>query len=378
MQGRGHEITVLTCQPRYNLADPLGHQSYPEVAKEDSIRVIRVKTLPHHKVNFLVRGLSQILLPTLFIRKIRKHGPDAFDAVIVYSPPLPLWRVGAWLKKRTQARFILNIQDIFPQNAIDLGALSNPALIRLFERMETKAYQAADKIVVHSQGNQTYLTSRKQVPRNKVQVVHNWIDLPPLPPRAEGRTSFRKQMGLEDRFVFFFGGVIGPSQGLDLIVQAAKQLQNIPEIALLIVGDGTEKKRLEDLVARFTLDNVLLKPFVAKPVYQQLLKEMDLGLISLTSKNKTPVVPGKMLGYMAASVPCLALLNAESDGHEIIKAAECGYSGIHGDVDTVSALMRQCYEQRERLPRMGQNGYDYARKHFSQEVCVDQLEAMLG
>jgi len=125
------------------------------------------------------------------------------------------------------------------------------------------------------------------------------------------------------------------------------------------------------------LENVIFHPFVSKGEYAQLLSEIDVGLVCLTSKNKTPVVPGKILGYMAAKIPVLAFLNRESDGHEIIREARCGYSAVSNNSQKAAEMILKIYSERHNLREMGLNGYRYAAANFSKKACVDKLESLL-
>ena len=70
---RGHSVTVITTWPEYNLDQSLVRQDFAELENEAGIRVIRVKTLPHHNVNYLVRGLSQLLMPVQFLMRLKRY-----------------------------------------------------------------------------------------------------------------------------------------------------------------------------------------------------------------------------------------------------------------------------------------------------------------
>nr|HPJ72862.1 glycosyltransferase family 4 protein [bacterium] len=154
---RGCEVCVLTSSPRYNLAQwPLAGRKrlfYRETA--DGIEVIRTHTLPIHNVGHLRRGLGQVFLPAIFslpTPAIRRP-----DATVVYSPPLTLG-LAAWAVKVSRGTpFIFNVQDIFPQNAVDLGALRNPRIIAAFRAIERFVYRHADAVTVHSNANRNVL-----------------------------------------------------------------------------------------------------------------------------------------------------------------------------------------------------------------------------
>ncbi|MBF0555807.1 MAG: glycosyltransferase family 4 protein [Nitrospirae bacterium] len=370
---RGYNVMVATVYPQHNLSQDIGRPFYEPVTNENGIKVLRIKTLPSHMVNYIVRGISYIVLPHIFFLNIRRYFREKIDTAIVYSPPLSLSIVGSKLKKVCGAKFILNVQDIFPQNAIDLGILKNNFAIKYFLHMERNAYSEADSIAVHSDSNAAFLSRNKKVQQDRVAIIHNWIDITPYE-KAKRTGRFRKLMGLEDKFVLLFAGVIGPSQGLDLLIEAADRLRHLPDIRILIVGDGMEKERLKKKAAHLT--NVIFWPFVSKEEYPELVKDADVGVVCLSSMNKTPVVPGKILGYMAASVPIVAFLNKESDGHEIIRSASCGYSEISDDPSKAAELLCKVYSDRDTLRQLGDNGFRYASMSFTRKKCIDKLEEL--
>lgn len=368
---RDFQVTVITGWPQYNLASDL-QQMMTEDITESGVRVIRIKHLPHHCVHFVIRGISQLILPYLFIRKIKKYVTTKIDAVIVYSPPLPLAFVGKWIQKKYHAKFILNVQDLFPQNAIDLDILRNKWLIKFFFWMEKISYYNADIIAVHSEGNKTQLAAHYSDIKRKFTVMHNWVDVD-AHQATQSNQNFRDLFNLHDKFVFVFAGIVGPSQHLSALIAVAEKLQHIPDICFLIVGDGADKEKLQTMVAQLNLQNVLFKPFINRAVYPNLLKACNVGFVSLSAKNKTPVVPGKILGYMAAGLPVLAFLHQESDGHTIIEAAQCGYAVVSDDITRLVAVITQMYQQKERCAALGESGLCYAKTHFSKETCVDRI-----
>ena len=143
----------------------------------------------------------------------------------------------------------------------------------------------------------------------------------------------------------------------------------------LLLGDGTEKAKLETKVKEYNLDNVQFGDFIAPQEYAALLKEVDAGLMSLEKNCKTPTIPGKFFGFAAASRPVLAFLNCESEGHRVIKEAQCGYSMVPDDPHTGALLVRKMYNEKgPRLDQLGANGYTYVGTHFSKEACIDKFE----
>ncbi len=373
---RSYNVTVVTYWPRYNLSSDAKKNKIKVLSIENSVQVIRVKTPPHHNVNFIIRGISELISPFLFWMKIKKLIKQRVDAVIVYISPLPLALVGNKIKKKYGSRYLLNVQDIFPKNAIDLGIIKNRLLVKFLEYIEKKAYNCADKITSHTESSRKFLIKEKQIPSDKISIVHNWVDLNPYI-NARETDLFRKKYGLEGKFIFLFAGIIGPAQGLDLIVKVANELKKMSDICILFVGDGSEKNILLKMVDLCGLKNVVFKDFVSIEEYPNLVKSADVGLVCLSNRNKTSMYPGKILGYMAASIPVVAFLNSQSDGHHIIREAKCGYSMLSNDYSKAAELIMKVYNEKKKLEQFGRNGFEYAEAHFSKKASIDKLEKLI-
>jgi len=374
LNNRNHQVTVITTWPEYNLDQNLAQRSFSEIEVENGITILRVKTLPHHNINYLIRGVAQLFMPVQFLWKLRQHQIKS-DALIVYSPPLPLALVGCWLGRK-KSRFALNIQDLFPQNAIDLGILTSPLQIRFFSALERIAYSSADVVTVHSDGN--YKTVLQQHPNlgEKLRILHNWVDVEHHQTNIP-HIDYRSKWKIKQKHIAVFAGVIGPSQYLELLLYIATQMQDNAELLFLFVGDGMEKEKLQKLAREKSLKNVRFEGFVSREEYPDLLRICSIGLVCLSPKNQTPVVPGKLLGYMAAGLPVAAFLQYSSDGHGLVKSAGCGFSVDSADKDACVQAMQGLMSKSSNFAELGQKGKFYAIKNFSKEFCVSKLESML-
>ena len=378
LDSRGHKVTVLTSWPGYNMDPTVAGPRYKFDTTERNVRVLRIKTLPHHNVNYLLRGVAQLTMPIIFwfaavffIRRI--------DSIIVYSPPLPLGLLGTWLKRRGRT-FFLNVQDLFPQNAIDLGILRNSGLIKFFSWMERKVYKDADSISLHSDGNKKLVTARHPDTASKLALIHNWIDVDSHS-RLVSETDtgyFKEKFNLAGKTVAIFAGVIGPSQNMDMLVRLASEMKDFDDLVFLFVGDGVAKKQAMQLNRDIGNTNVVFADFVNREKFPSLLNACDIGLVSLSPSNKTPVVPGKLLGYMAAAMPVAAFLQKSSDAHKIIKESACGVSADSADFESCVEALRSLMLSQKKFHSLGRRGQKYAIQHFSKNECVNLIENQLG
>ena len=129
---------------------------------------------------------------------------------MVYSPPLPLALVGSWLR-RAGTTTVLNIQDVFPQNAIDLGILNSAVQIKFFRFIEKLSYRTNTFVTVHSEGNRQLLLKTHPEIASKLRLLHNWVDIDHHDV-AQTRVDFKAKWSISQRYVAVFAGVMGPSQ----------------------------------------------------------------------------------------------------------------------------------------------------------------------
>jgi glycosyltransferase involved in cell wall biosynthesis len=354
----GHRVTVITTAPRYNLAQHAAPT--PRVSVESGVTVIRVPSALLHNVGPLLKALGQVWLPLPIAARGMTLRP-AIDGVIVYTPPLTLNLAGVRIARAHGAKLVLNVQDLFPQNAIDLGVLKNRTAIALFRQLERYGYRQADRIVVHSEGNRDWLAAAGW--ERKVSVIPNWFDFTPIR-RQHGREAL-VELGLPNLFTVFFGGVMGYAQDLDVILDAAAQVKGNPAIQFLLVGDGVERANAEKRAATLGCDNVHFRAFVTPEAYRRILSSVDVGLVTLRASMNTPVVPNKLLSFLAAGLPVVTALNSVSDGRRIVEESGAGFNVPAGDGVALGEAVRSLASNSGLARDCGARGRSYGLSHFS-------------
>jgi glycosyltransferase involved in cell wall biosynthesis len=377
---RGHEVTVLTSMPGYHALGPLEKYKGKKRIREDmdGMEVVRVATpqLPRHLL--VGRALWQFGGALAFF--LSGLALPSHDVAIVYSPPLPLGLTAWGLKKLRGIPFILNVQDLFPQSIIDLGLLRNRWLIRLFEGMERFVYARADATTVHSEGNRQHVARKLGIEKaEKVRVIPNWVDTRFIQPGPR-INWFREEHSLGNAFIASFAGVLGYSQDLDIVLEAACILKDEnpqSDILFLIVGDGVERPRLEAKAQQMGLDNVRFLPMQPREKYPAVLHASDIGLVTLHAEVRTPVVPSKILSIMAAGRPVVAAMNLDGDGPRLIAEARCGLCVPPEDPRALAQAVLKLYHDPSLREELGRNGRRYAEEHLSLEACSGRYEELL-
>ena len=162
------------------------------------------------------------------------------DAVIAMSPPLTLGLTGRLVATLRRAPLVFNIQDVFPDAAIETGAITNRRIIAAARWLERISYRSADAVTVLSSDLADNVRAKlPDAMQARVHEIPNFVDTDAIVP-ADRLTGYREECGLGDGPVVLYGGNVGFSQSLDLVLAAARAL---PDVMFLINGDGAARCR---------------------------------------------------------------------------------------------------------------------------------------
>lgn len=344
------------------------------VDEESGVRVLRVRTPPLKGSGKVARAINEWRLP----QRIWREGRELFrdhpcDLIVFYSPTIFFGPLVARLRRLWSCPSYLILRDIFPAWAVDAGILRADSLaVRYFRRKELQQYAAADVIGVQSPANLKYFEERGWAGRYRLEVLYNWATL-----NEEGLspTDYRTRWGLEDKIVFFFGGNLGVARDLAGLVRLARAFRDDGAVYFQLVGDGAERQMLESLILENKLDNISIRPPVGQWDYLGMLHEFDVGLISLDRSLKTQNFPGKMFGYLYASMPILASVNPGNDLKTILEEHDAGLVFINGEDDKLLEGARRLARDGELRERLGRNGRALLERRFSVARAAQRILA---
>jgi colanic acid biosynthesis glycosyl transferase WcaI len=375
LKEQGHEVTVLTGYPRYNVkVVPERYRRglwMRETVDDVPVWRVRIPNLP--RGSKIARGVQHLIFG-LWLTALNCFAPRA-DIVLVFSPPLPLPWLICLLGQVQRIPVVINIQDLFPRQAVELGMLSNLVLIRLFEGMERQMHRLAAAVTVHSPGNRQHVIQRGGPPE-RVHVVYNWVNTERVRP-GQRDNDFARRHGLLGPFVVSYAGTMGWAQDMQTIIDGAARLRDHSDIRFLLVGNGVEKQNAQARSIKLELDNIVWLPIQPWSVYPEVLAASDVSLINLHPELRTPVVPSKLLSIMAAARPVVASLPHDSDARQIIAQAGCGICVDAGDSEALADALLKLHADRELAREMGRRGRAYVVEHFSRQVCTRRMESVL-
>lgn len=360
----GHNVFIVSpAERRYGAPSRL--------IEANGIKILKVKTLNLQKTNIIEKGIGTILLQFQYLKAIQKFlDNEKFDLVLYTTPPITFTKVIKRLKDRDDAQTYLLLKDIFPQNAVDLGAIRNGGLLhRYFIRKEKALYAVSDHIGCMSPANVSYILSHNpQLNPAIVEVCPNSIELQGLSIDEEKKKDIRSKYGIahSDK-VFIYGGNLGKPQGLDFLTKVIEANQSLKHCFFLIVGTGTEYNRIKSWFELKKPANALLLPGLPKAEYDMLLQASDVGLIFLDKRFTIPNFPSRLLPYLEFKMPVIAATDASTDIGRIAEENGFGFSVLSGDLKKMNQHINNLVESQELMETMGRRGYEFLLNNYTVE-----------
>jgi glycosyltransferase involved in cell wall biosynthesis len=374
LQGRGHEVEVLTGLPNYpsgSFYDGYGLGG-PWLERLESLSVWRVPVVSRGRkrnwrlaLNYASFALSAMTLGPIRLRR-------RYDAVLVFQPsPVTTAVPGLVMGKLRRTPVLLWIQDLWPDTLVAVGMSPRSVLVRMAGLLSRQIHGACDRLLVQSQAYIPPLEATG-IDLARIGYLPNWAeDLY----RPLERSLVADPMPGIAGFRVVFAGNIGSAQSFETVIEAAERLRKAVDIHWVIVGDGNMaawlKKEIERRALQATVHLFGWQPVERMPVF---FAHADALLATL---RPDPVfgltIPSKLQTYIACGKPVVAALNGE--GAALLRSSGAGVVGPPGDsavlADSVLTLYKMTPEARAE---MGASGRAYYERHFARDRLLDKLE----
>lgn len=368
----GHQVTVITGFPNH----PTGiirpeYRGY-RVKREnvDGIDVLRTWVYVTPNKGFAKRILNflSFFVSSLFFGATRTDRPD----VVIGTSPQFFSAVSAYLLSVVKSvPFIFEVRDIWPQSAIELGALRNRLAIRFLEWLENLLYRKARLIVGVAESTRDYLLA-KGIPSDRIAIIPNGVDVEFL----TFERTITMPSELENKFIVSYIGTHGMSHALDVVLRAAKQLESDPKIHFLFVGEGAEKDNLLELAQKLELRNVSFLPEQPRESLIGFYKRSDVSLVPL---KKLPifskVLPSKLFELMGTGTAIIC--SVEGEAADLVKSANAGLAIEPENTEALVAAITQLKTNPELLTRFRESGRRFVfEKYLRSNLAESYLQSI--
>ena len=280
---------------------------------------------------------------------IRDTQPDLIHAHSPVLNALP----SLWVGRRRRLPVVYEMRASWEDAAVDHGTTVEGSLrYRVSRALESVALRAADQVTTICDGLRADIAVRG-VPPERITVIRNAVDVSLFKFGAEPDADLRRSLGLEGATVVGFAGSFYGYEGLDLLIEAARQmLPRHPRLRLLLVGGGPQESNLRAQAAAAGMqDRVIFTGRVPHADVQRYYELIDvLAYPRLPIRLTELVTPLKPLEAMAQG---RMLVASDVGGHrELIRHGETGFLFRAGDPAALAAAIEDILVRRSLWPQV--------------------------
>ncbi len=367
LRDRGHEVVIhASLFDHYTRRDHRDRGDGPLVEHLDGVTYVWWPTPPYHDL----RG--RIVNMIRFWWSVSRHGHEvgvpAPDVVLGSSPHLLNPLAAQRLAGRFGVPFVMEVRDLWPQSLIDLGDFGprHPAMVTL-SLIEKRLYAAADQLVTVLPGTTDYLVERGADP-HRIRHVPNGVDLSRWPTVIDPPGS--KPM------VALYAGTLGHANGLEVVVDAARELERrgSDKVSIRLVGAGPERDSLSARAAGCRL--LSIEDPVTEAEVPALVASADACLLVLRDSPvfRFGISPTKLFDSFASGRPVVTSVRTDPNPVAVAQAGRCAVPGdavsLADELEAVADL-----SPAERT-EMGMRGRRYVEDHHSFQRLAEGIEGV--
>ncbi len=371
---KGHQVTVVASNLSY-LSGQKAQHSKSLISEEirEGVRILRVYTLAAIHISFAWRVISFIGFMVLSV--FASLRVSRVDLVMGTSPPIfqGVSAVGASIWHRCP--LLLEIRDLWPEFAIDMGVLKNRMVIRISRWLEGWLYRASDKILINSPAYEDYLVKRG-ISNQKVSLIPNGVDTSAFRPGRKDH-QIREEFNLDKKFVVTYAGALGLANDLCTVLTAANHLRGRNDIQLMFVGDGKERKNLEVMAERLQLGNVIFAGTRPKSEMPGILAASNacLAILQNIPMFRT-TYPNKVFDYMAAGRPTILAIDGVI--RKVLEESKGGIFVPPGNDKKLAEAIAYLADHPEAASSMGVAARKYVVAHFDRMKHAEEFVALVS
>lgn len=371
----GHEVEVVTAMPNYPRGFIFPEYRHKLYSRDVSDGVVVHRVWIYAAMGGGLRRLlsygSFVIMSVVGLLRARKP-----DYIFVESPPLPLTLPAYAFARLWGVPAIMNVADLWPNAAIEMRLIKDGVFAGLMRRLEEWSYRHADFVNAMTEGIQKYLLQEKGLAPKKVTFLPNGVDTMHYRPRPVD-IALKRQLGLEDKKIILYQGTQGYAHGLDVVLRAAQLLNHHPEIHFLLIGDGSERVRLEKLRQGIDLRNVTFHDSVSIEELPPYFSIAECGLVSLRDlPSLDGVRPAKMFPILASGKPIIFV--GKGEGARLAEQAQAAIVVPPGNAEALADAVCRLLANPGMAEELGRNGRRFVEANLQWSKLIIEWTGQLG
>jgi glycosyltransferase involved in cell wall biosynthesis len=378
LAARGHTVSVVAPFPNRPAGKlfagfrrvPFRRETMPE-----GFRLIRCASFFSRRSSLLSRLAENVSfgimssLALLFGRK----------PAVVYANTWPVFASAAIaiVARLRRIPLVVSVQDIYPESLTSQQRTGSGVAGSVLMAIDRRIMRGAAAVVVISERFAGHYRRTRGVDPSRIHVVPNWLSSLGTEEVRGPAESSRDRNGIpSEAFLLTYGGNVGVSAAVETVIEAFRHLQNEADVHLLVAGDGASLDNCRRLAAEIDPRRIHFQnPWSGT---MDVLHAADAVVLPTRGAQSTASVPSKLISYLLAGRPVLALAVAGSDTADAVLASGAGVVVEPDDPGALAQAIRSMKRlPREERQRMGRAGRAWAMANVTTEVCLPRMIAIV-
>lgn len=378
LQAYGAQVTVLTAMPNYpQMKIYAGYENKKYLYEElNGLKVHRASIFIPTSKSIVSRLRNYFSFVISSKRVGTKHLDLQYDFLMCESPPLFLGYSAMFLARKKKAKLIFNVSDLWPESAEKLGVVTNKRLLKMAYNLEERLYKKSVLVTGQTQGICKNINTR--FPSVKTYWLPNGVDSDYFNPDEITLKGWRAKQGFtQNDFICLYAGILGLSQGLEVILRAAQLVTETNEIKFVLLGSGPEKQKLIDLQKQLKLENVFIVDGVSKDEMRFVLKEVNAAIIPLKKLDLfLGAIPSKIFENLAMKIPVILGVNGEAR-ELFVNDGKCALYAEPENSEAYAEAIKKLYSDKALCNQLGLAGREYVISHFNRNTIAGKFYEQL-
>jgi colanic acid biosynthesis glycosyl transferase WcaI len=272
------------------------------------------------------------------------------------------------------AKAWLHVQDFELEAATKLGLLaSGHRLVRWAVRFESRVLRAFDRVSTISASMLARLV-QKGVRPEWAYLFPNWVDIKTIYPLPDEGLSAREEFGLpSNKVIVLYAGNMGVKQGLEIMLEAARELRKNSAFHFILCGEGSARAQLERTAGE--LRNVQFLPLQSPEKLNSLLNIADMHVLPQRQDAADLVMPSKLLGMLASGKPVIAMANPDTEIGKVV--GQVGVLIPPADLSALCEALLKLGISPDLRASLGRKGRAFVCKYWSSGHILRDFELQL-
>lgn len=245
--------------------------------------------------------------------------------------------------------------DLNPDQLIALGFITEKSLsVKLFNFINRLILKRARHIITLDHLMAERINSKRDI-HNKLTVIPPWPLQGVIEEDRNNDNYFRKNNGLDDKFIIMYSGNHTFTNPITTLLEAALVFQGQQNLIFVFIGGGFNKYEVDDLILNKNPNNILSLPYQPLSEIKYSLSAADVHLVSIGNDVVGIVHPSKIYGAMAVGRPILLLGPEHSFASTLVNDHQIGWHIKHGDIPgAIKTIEKIISTPAEEIYEMGQ------------------------